>query len=284
MLFFAFNNIQTQKEHKISIARLSTHLNIKDLNKIKEKLLEMVERNINLHSFYYYFESLNISGDTIVYSYPENLTTLLHNQLTYKILTNMLRVDFSTKYAAFLCEFCLYYKCIGINQVVSLRNLRNYLGLTSAHYNNFKSFENNVLIPALYEIQSNTSLSISIKNETEGGNIIGLKFNIKDSNKQEFLASQDHRMQFILQNIALAKYYKISQNSKDNIKQQCKDWADQNLIKINNDTFKDFLVQMFIAPFDMILIQELLFTKDISVEKDIEIYKNLQLSDLALQT
>ena len=53
MLFFAFKNIQTQKEHKISIARLSAHLNIKDLNKIKEKLFEMVDDDHNLNLIYY---------------------------------------------------------------------------------------------------------------------------------------------------------------------------------------------------------------------------------------
>ncbi|MFA6527258.1 MAG: replication initiation protein [Candidatus Babeliales bacterium] len=264
MLSFAFKHIGSQKEHKISIARLANYLNIKDAQKIKEKLSSMVkDKDATDHHLYYYFETLQIANDTVIYSYPNNLVTLLENQLIYEITQHMLHIDFSTKYALLLYEFCLYYDYLGLSKIICLRAFRHYLGLSTTHYNNFSVFKNKILIPAIYEINTKTGLFVSIKEEREADNIIGLQIAIKHFNQSICFSQQPayaslhkQRTSFLLENIALARYYKVPQIAKDNLRKQYEEWKQQKMISLTTETYKEFILQKFVAPFEIASIEE----------------------------
>lgn len=262
MLSFAFKNISTQKEHKISIARLSNYLSVKDSHKIKAALSGMVKSKDTSDHPNYYFETLQILNDTIIYSYPDNLLTLLENQLIYDITQHILHIDFSTKYALLLYEFCLYYDYLGLNQIICLRAFRKYLGLTTTHYHNFSVFKNRILIPAIYEINAKTGILVSIRQEKEANNIIGLHFTIKHLSTTfnvtrpaitEDLSQQ--RASFLLENIALARYYKIPEIARCNLKKQYEDWRQQKLLSPSSKGYKEFILQKFIAPFEIASIE-----------------------------
>jgi len=263
MFVFAFNNMDRKNEHKMSVVLISNLLNLKDLNKIKNNILQMISKD-SVNNLYYNFENVRILNNLVCFSYPNYLKILLKNRLVYEIINKLLKIDFSTKYSLFLYEFCLFYYFLGWNQVILFRDFRNYLGISSSQYDSFKVFENKILIPSLFEIKNKTDFCVSIKYEKEASNIVGFKFNISCKNPLNFFEKYDYislckdRSLFMLQNIALLRYLRVYNAFEKLPVHQCEEGSinkNEKLLGKNNYN-KEFMFQDFIAPYEWTFIED----------------------------
>jgi len=281
MLNFVADQIGKVDTHKISIARITSYLKAKNTGDIKDKIIAMCKyRFFNKNSFEdtncYYFERIELIGDVVNYSYPEHLKNLLVNPYVLTVTKKFLEVDLRSKYSLFLYELFLYYKIFECNHTIPLKEFRDYMGLSYQQYTDVKTLHKHVVVPALYEISTKTPLSVSVKYEKSGKVVVGVQPNIKSEmfSKQDGLHVNKENMNPLLQLTAYSRYYRLPENTRNNIDKRYEKWLKEkeafvNIQNINKETLKiQFLIKECLAPYEKAdIVQDAAFGNDLSDEK-----------------
>ncbi len=265
MLLFAAKNLSVIGEHKISLARLVTFLNVKSTYEIRSKILEM-GKSENSDVFSYYFEKITIVDDTVFYVYPEHLKILLSHPCVWDVSRKLIEVQFQSKYSLFLYEFFLYYDIFGANHHVSLRAFRHYLGLEHYQYTDVKTLHRSVITQAICEINNKTPLIASVKCEKEGAVVVGFKMCIMkkkisredfDEHAGSYSLNDKEKYGLFLQNAAYSRYYTLAQQAREKIDLMYEPWIQKKHPQMSSDDVlvegmikKLFLVEQCMAPYE----------------------------------
>ncbi|MCF7799925.1 replication initiation protein [Candidatus Babeliales bacterium] len=267
LIFFSFNQLHEEEEHKISIARLNNYLKLNNnlrSNYIKDKLLKMTNNNNNNNNnnnfvyLTYYFSDIKITNNTIYYKYPLELLPIISNPCVLNVTKKLINTRFSSKFTLFLYEFCLYYQLMECIHLVPLDAIKNFMGISHNQYLSVNAFHKNIIIPALYEINQKTSLDVSIKYKKNGKTTLGLIFKIEEKDKEKlnsFLEEREKRFNFFLENIACSRYYKLSKIGQQKLDILFENWCIQNNFVFKNMVSKqlikkDFLYKYCLAPYE----------------------------------
>jgi len=206
MLLFAHDSLLTEEYHKISFATLMTISGTKKQTDIPKNLRKIKKRRSQGQwEIRCYFEDIKISQNAVSYKYPKHIRHLGFHRHIYEIKKKLLAVSFGSKYTYLLYEFCLYWHFFGYLTIVSVSALKCYLNVTSAKYNNVKSFIDTVLIKSIHDINELTSLTVTFKPIKEAGQIVALGVVVKNSDA--LVITNEELTRLVLLNLAFFRTF-----------------------------------------------------------------------------
>jgi plasmid replication initiation protein len=257
-VIFAYNELDSTPEHKISIATLVNYLSVKNSKDIKEKLATMIltgEENY----FSYYFSSIRITDNMVFYSYPDHLKLLLTNPFVREVSQQLVETDFRSKYSLFIYELILYYQIFNCSHIIVLNNFRNFLGLSYQQYSDAKTLHKSIITQSIYEINHQTPFIVSFKYEKTGKVVYGLVPEIicRYKNDAVFLSSNQEKYNLFLQNISYARYFNLSPKARNLLDFKYEDWFKTKYSQIPKSNYEykctakiDYIIEQCIAPYE----------------------------------
>jgi len=195
LLFHAYNELETEEEHRISIQRLADLVGYDshDMDYLKEASKAMmrciVEWNVldkdvgPKWGATALLAQATIERGVFTYAYSPELRRRLHNPAMYARLDLNLQRRFHSKYGLALWELCSDYlgsgREYGETPYIPLESFRKLMGITDSTYPSFKRLKDKVLNPAVDEINEVSDFRVVVDYQHEGRKVTALKFKIR---------------------------------------------------------------------------------------------------------
>ncbi len=130
-----------------------------------------------------------VEGGLCTYEYSSFLREMLYKPEIYARINLSLQNKFNSKHALALYELCIDYyiakdRC-GSTPYIEVTEFRALMGLSENQYTLFKHLKNDVIKPAVKEINDKSDLSIEVEQRRESRRVTALRFNIKPNPKPE---------------------------------------------------------------------------------------------------
>ena len=198
LYFHAYETIENQELHKISIGELCHYLSYKGHNyaEIKESLIGLikliVEWNVLNDSVLIkedwtastVLASASIKNGVIEYSYSYHMRKLLSDPKIYASINLMYQENFKSKYGLALYENSVRYINIKQTPWFNYALFRDLLGVSREKYPQYKDFKRRVLDPAIHEVNAYSDIRVEPVFKKIGRRISDIKFNISRRNKK----------------------------------------------------------------------------------------------------
>jgi hypothetical protein len=196
LLFHAYNELETEEEHRIPIQRLADLVGYDshDMDYLKEASKAMmrciVEWNVLEKDAVgpkwgatALLAQATIDKGVFTYAYSPELRRRLHNPAMYARLDLNLQRRFHSKYGLALWELCADYlgsgREYGETPYIPLESFRKLMGITDSAYPSFKRLKDKVLNPAVTEINEVSDFRVVVDEQRQGRKVTALKFKIR---------------------------------------------------------------------------------------------------------
>jgi hypothetical protein len=195
LLYHAYNELETEEEHRISIQRLADLVGYDshDMDYLKEASKAMmrciVEWNVldkdvgPKWGATALLAQATIERGVFTYAYSPELRRRLHNPAMYARLDLNLQRRFHSKYGLALWELCADYlgsgREYGETPYIPLESFRKLMGITDSAYPSFKRLKDKVLNPAVDEINEVSDFRVVVDYQHAGRKVTALKFKIR---------------------------------------------------------------------------------------------------------
>ena len=190
LLFNAYNELQEQEEHTISIRELTSLIGYKsnDIQTIKKSLIGLLstvlEWNLldssldegetwNASSI---IADANIDGSLCTYSYSKRMKELLYIPAMYGRLNMKLQSKFKSTYGLALYENIIRYQNLPCTPWFQLETFRRLMGVPSDKYLIFRDFKKRVIESAREEVNSICSIELAVEYKRRCRNILAIRF------------------------------------------------------------------------------------------------------------
>jgi len=206
LLAHAFNEMNTTNVHTISVKALKEYVpsinNTTHLKKMLESLVDTkVEYNIyekdkiDIWGKFSLLASVRLDkfNKECTYSFPPELIPALSNPRVYAKINLKLQKEYKGgQYGWALYELCWDYKTsiskgatpeVGRTPEKTIQILRKFFGIALDKYKQYKDFNKRVLIPAINEVNLQTSIFLQPEFIKKGHTVTGIIFHITE-NKQ----------------------------------------------------------------------------------------------------
>ena len=198
LYFHAYETIENQEVHQISIGELCNYLSYKGHNyaEIKESLLGLikmvVEWNVLNDSVLVkedwtasaVLASASIKNGVIEYSYSYHMRKLLSDPTVYAAINLTYQANFKSKYGLALYENSVRYVNIKQTPWFDYALFRDLLGVSKEKYPQYKDFKRRVLDPAIDEVNAYSDIKVEPTFKKIGRRISSIKFKISRRNKK----------------------------------------------------------------------------------------------------
>lgn len=210
LLANAYNDLNSEKTFTVNLRDLREVLKYKSNNYeyLKNSLTELigcvVEWNIlgkdkeNKWEAFGLLASAKIEEDILTYTYATSLQKLLYNPHIYARISLSMQNKFKSKHSLALYELCLDYfiskRGFGRTPIIEIDQFRHLMGFSRNKkkpisktnidkYTVFKRLNEDVIKPAVKEINIKTEINIEVNYERKGRKVIGIQFLISAKNK-----------------------------------------------------------------------------------------------------
>ena len=194
LLANAYNELPDKEIHTVGVAELAAKLGFDSKNDdyLKEMLKELrhceVQWNLlrkdgtEVWGVAGLLASAEIEKGICTYAFAPHLRLRLYNPRMYTKLNLSLQNRFKSQYALVLWEICFDYfdtkRGDGETPFISVELFRELMGIDETEYPVFKVLNQNVIKPAIKEINTHTDYFVEVEQKRIGRKIAELKFHI----------------------------------------------------------------------------------------------------------
>ena len=191
-LFNAYNNLETEEEHAISLQDLAYLIGYDshDMEYLKEASRAMMRCIVEWDVLdkdgspewgaTALLAQVKIKRGMCIYAYSPELRRRLHNPAMYARLDLNLQKQFNSKYSLALWELCTDYlgsgrEC-GETPFIPIEAFRKLMGVTEKMYPAFMNFNQKIIKPAVDEINKVSDFRVVVDYQRCGRKVMALKF------------------------------------------------------------------------------------------------------------
>ena len=194
LLFHAYNELQTEEEHAISLQYLATLVGYDshDIDYLKEASKALMRCIVEWDILdkdgspewgaTALLAQVKIKRGMCIYAYSPELRRRLHNPAMYARLDLNLQTQFDSKYALALWELCTDYlgsgREYGETPFISVEDFRKLMGVTETMYPAFMNFNQKVIKPAVEGINRVSDFRVVVEYQRQGRKVTAIKFKI----------------------------------------------------------------------------------------------------------
>lgn len=201
LVYHAYDSLLTQEIHQISTSQLAKDVGFDSKNTkfLKDQIRQLIEITVEWNVLKNGNEvwrassmlaEAEIDGGIIKYSFPPMLRKMLYDPKVFSVINLHIQKRFNSGYAYSLYENVYRYKNVGSTGMLELETWKKLLGVdeNSDVYKEYKHFNNQILKPAIVEVNEVTDIEITPEFKTLGRKVIGIKFmiKVKEDNKSDF--------------------------------------------------------------------------------------------------
>jgi len=195
LLFNAYNNLETEEEHCISLEDLARLIGYDshDMEYLKEASRAMMRCIVEWDVLdkdgspewgaTALLAQVKIKRGMCTYAYSPELRRRLHNPAMYARLDLNLQKQFNSKYSLALWELCTDYlgsgREYGETPFIPIDAFRKLMGVTEKMYPAFMNFNQKVIKPAVDEINTVSDFRVAVDYRRQGRKITALKFKMR---------------------------------------------------------------------------------------------------------
>jgi len=202
-LLNAYDNLLTNRTHKINVKLLATMLGWDESNnttRLKAALEALASTPVTFNEMKDGKESWKvmamisfgqIENGICSYRYDEYLAERLYDPEIYATINLKIQRDIGSSYALSLHENCLRYKTVKSTGWWEIDKFRRLIGAENPHYDDFRRLNAKVIKPSVNEINKVTEIQISPEFKKEGRKVAFVRFLIKENPQQTLLNSED---------------------------------------------------------------------------------------------
>jgi Initiator Replication protein len=194
-LFNAYNNLETEEEHCISLEDLARLIGYDshDMEYLKEASRAMMRCIVEWDVLdkdgspewgaTALLAQVKITRGMCTYAYSPELRRRLHNPAMYARLDLNLQKQFNSKYSLALWELCTDYlgsgREYGETPFIPIDTFRKLMGVTEKMYPAFMNFNQKVIKPAVDEINTVSDFRVAVDYQRQGRKVRALKFKMR---------------------------------------------------------------------------------------------------------
>jgi hypothetical protein len=194
-LFNAYNNLETEEEHCISLEDLARLIGYDshDMEYLKEASRAMMRCIVEWDVLdkdgspewgaTALLAQVKIKRGMCTYAYSPELRRRLHNPAMYARLDLNLQKQFNSKYSLALWELCTDYlgsgREYGETPFIPIDAFRKLMGVTEKMYPAFMNFNQKVIKPAVDEINTVSDFRVAVDYQRQGRKVTALKFKMR---------------------------------------------------------------------------------------------------------
>src|SRR5919108_1355691 len=196
-LFNAYNNLETEEEHSISLQDLARLIGYDshDMEYLKEASRAMMRCIVEWDvldkdgspewGVTALLAQMKISRGVCTYAYSPELRRRLHNPTMYARLSLSMQNKFGSKYAQALWELCVDYlgtaRQQGETPFIPVERYREIMGISTEQYPQFKEFNRRVIKEPVVEINRVTDFHVEAdyQRKGRGDKVVAVKFRIR---------------------------------------------------------------------------------------------------------
>lgn len=190
LLGTAFHNLKTKQIHEISEQDLLEYFPYETRNTehLKECLdvivgtkvrYNILEKDKRVWGVFTMLAQAELKNGLCTWAYAPRLNELLQDPKIYSKIKLLIQQRFSSKYSLALYELCLDY--VGISEVpwLELSKFREYMGIETDEYPEYKDLNKWVTQPSIDEINTKSDLKVSLRVRRTERKISHLKFKVE---------------------------------------------------------------------------------------------------------
>jgi Initiator Replication protein len=173
------NKIEHLKDALSTLARTSIQFNLKEDGKDVWRVMSML-------SF------AEIRDGVCTYRYDEYLAERLYDPAIYATINLQIQRRFDSGHALNLYENCLRFKDTesGSTGWWTLEFLRNIMGATSTHYDDFRRLNSKAIKPSVEQINRESDIVLTQELKKEGRTVVSVRFLVREKTGEEQQAQQ----------------------------------------------------------------------------------------------
>jgi len=194
LLAEAQETLRTNYYHAISIAKITHYLGSKrsknTLKLIIQKLNIMISYTVinkeetPIVGQFRLFNSITIVDDICHYRFSHEIHHLLTQTKMFARINLVEQNKLKSKYSHVLYELFADYVTFGKTPMLSIEKLKNYLGLESESYSDFKTLHYAIIKKSIKEIELATSIRIKENYKRNGKEIIAIQFMLSSATEK----------------------------------------------------------------------------------------------------